>query len=389
MKNLKSIEIFSGAGGLALGLENSGFFHELLVEKDKNSCSNLRYYFYQNKNIFLNNSILESDIRECDFSQYKNKLHLVAGGPPCQPFSLGGKHLAFNDKRDMFPEAVRVIKEVKPKAFIFENVKGLLRKTFSTYFNYIILQLTYPDINKKKNEIWMDHLKRLEKHHLSTNRSNPFYNVIFRLVNSADYGVPQIRYRVLIIGFRNDQNTQWSFPDTTHSIDGLLISKYITKEYWDFHKLSSKHFISPNKTILKHLSFLKSCYSFTKFPKERWLTVRDAISDLPDPRLDSAFTNHEFRNGARSYTGHTGSHLDDPSKTLKAGNHGVPGGENTIVQDDKTIRYYTVRESARIQTFPDDYVFFGSWTENMRQIGNAVPVKLAEIIGKSIYQNLY
>ena len=80
--------------------------------------------------------------------------------------------------------------------------------------------------------------------------------------------------------------------------------------------------------------------------------------------------------------------LDEPSKTIKAGAHGVPGGENTVVLDDGSVRYYTVRESARIQTFPDDYLFFGSWTESMRQIGNAVPVRLAQMIGESVIKEL-
>jgi DNA (cytosine-5)-methyltransferase 1 len=120
----------------------------------------------------------------------------------------------------------------------------------------------------------------------------------------------------------------------------------------------------------------------------RWQTVRDAINGLPNPQGDRAalFSNHEYRGGARQYVGHSGSVLDEPSKTIKAGAHGVPGGENTLVMDNGDLRYYTVRESARIQTFPDTYQFHGSWTESMRQIGNAVPVRLARIIGDSIAQ---
>ena len=133
-----------------------------------------------------------------------------------------------------------------------------------------------------------------------------------------------------------------------------------------------------------------SKYAGYKDRPKPWKTVRDAIFDLPDLRSNAAISipNHEFRPGARSYTGHTGSILDEPSKTIKAGAHGVPGGENTVVLDDGSVRYYTVRESARIQTFPDDYLFFGSWTESMRQIGNAVPVKLAHMIGESVVREL-
>lgn len=98
--------------------------------------------------------------------------------------------------------------------------------------------------------------------------------------------------------------------------------------------------------------------------------------------------NHVFNPGARSYPGHTGSPLDEPGKTLKAGDHGVPGGENMLLRPDGSVRYFTVREAARLQTFPDDYVFRGSWTETMRQLGNAVPVRLAEVIAGSVAATL-
>jgi DNA (cytosine-5)-methyltransferase 1 len=119
--------------------------------------------------------------------------------------------------------------------------------------------------------------------------------------------------------------------------------------------------------------------------------VRDAISDLPDPEnyeLASLIPNHRFQSGAKSYKGHTGSLLDEPAKTLKAGDHGVPGGENMLARADGSVRYFTVRESARLQTFPDEYVFNGTWTETMRQLGNAVPVHLASVVVESVRQQL-
>jgi DNA (cytosine-5)-methyltransferase 1 len=118
-----------------------------------------------------------------------------------------------------------------------------------------------------------------------------------------------------------------------------------------------------------------------------WLTVRDAISDLPRIAVgqrSSKVANHFLNPGARSYAGHTGSPYDEPSKALKAGDHGVPGGENTLRLEDQTVRYYSVRECARLQTFPDDWIFEGSWTESMRQLGNAVPVKLAEVMARPL-----
>ena len=122
------------------------------------------------------------------------------------------------------------------------------------------------------------------------------------------------------------------------------------------------------------------------FPDQPWRTVRDALMGLPDPEREpsSNLANHVFNPGARSYPGHTGSPLDEPAKTLKAGDHGVPGGENMLVRPDGSLRYFTVREAARLQTFPDHYVFRGSWSEAMRQLGNAVPVLLGETVARSV-----
>jgi DNA (cytosine-5)-methyltransferase 1 len=120
--------------------------------------------------------------------------------------------------------------------------------------------------------------------------------------------------------------------------------------------------------------------------------VRDALEGLPDPeahpKLATAFSNHRFQPGARSYKGHTGSPLDEPAKTLKAGDHGVPGGENMLLRPDGSVRYFSVRESARLQTFPDEFLFHGSWTETMRQLGNAVPVELAALVAASVHSQL-
>lgn len=121
-----------------------------------------------------------------------------------------------------------------------------------------------------------------------------------------------------------------------------------------------------------------------------WRTVRDALTDIPDPSQPGAwgFLNHNFQDGAKVYPGHTGSPLDLPAKTLKAGDHGVPGGENMMVLDNGNVRYFSARESARLQTFPDGYIFHGSWTETMRQLGNAVPVTLGRQVAASVAESL-
>ena len=197
-------------------------------------------------------SIFNGDIQSVDFSEYEGKIDLLSGGPPCQPFSIGGKAQGFNDRRDMFPQAARALSEIKPQAFIFENVRGLLRKNFSRYFNYIILQLTYPEITRKQSQNWEEHLSVLEKHHTSgTHTEGLKYNVVFRLVNAADYGVPQKRERVFIVGFRNDIQGNWSFPDATHSKEALDYAKYGTGEYWEKHSLKKQSV----KNYVPHLSF--------------------------------------------------------------------------------------------------------------------------------------
>jgi DNA (cytosine-5)-methyltransferase 1 len=371
---LNSLELFSGAGGLAKGIEIAGANHVAFVEWNTDACKTLRHNYSADL-------IHETDIRSFNFNQFSG-VDLIAGGPPCQPFSLGGKHKGINDERDMFPYAISAIRQLIPKVFIFENVKGLLRKSFADYFNYIVLQLTYPEV-LKKSENWKEHLSELEKVHTKGNIVGLRYNVVFRLVNAVNYGVPQKRERVIIVGIRSDLNISWCFPDETHSEDALLWSKYVTKEYWD------KHGIKPSETDASNMDVEKKRliekYGFFPPSLKPWQTVRDAIIGLPNPQKIREFhPEHYYRSGAKSYAGHTGSDIDQPSKTLKAGDHGVPGGENMIRFTDGSLRYYTILEAKRIQTFPDNYPILGSWTEAMRQLGNAVPVHLGQTVAETL-----
>ena len=233
---LSSIELFSGAGGLALGLCKAGFKHELLVERDTDSVDTVKL---NSNKATAGWNIVESDIRHLEFNDYESTIDLVAGGPPCQPFSLGGKHQAHLDERDMFPHAARVVAQTKPKAFVFENVKGLLRKSFATYFEYIILRLTYPELLPRDDESWMDHLSALERIHTKGEYNGLKYNVVFRLLNAADYGVPQIRERVFIVGIRSDLNLAWSFPEPTHSETELMRSQWLSGQYWKNHGITT------------------------------------------------------------------------------------------------------------------------------------------------------
>ncbi|MCP4115876.1 MAG: DNA cytosine methyltransferase [Desulfobacteraceae bacterium] len=388
---MKSVELFAGGGGLGLGLSLAGFNPEIVIEWDKWACDTIR----ENRNygypLVQRWNVVEGDVREFDYSSISAKIDLVSGGPPCQPFSLGGKHKAFRDKRDMFPAAVEVVRQLAPRAFIFENVKGITRTSFLNYFQYILLQLSYPEIKSKKNEDWIDHLARLEKHKTKGKIKGLTYNVVARVLNAADYGIPQKRERVFIVGFRNDQEKEWNFPNPTHSHDALIHDQWVTGAYWKRHGIGTKNRPEMSARLKGKVEKLESGKLELLNDIQPWRTVRDALIGLPDSqntKQAKKFLNHQFQPGARTYKGHTGSPLDLPAKTLKAGAHGVPGGENMMVLPDGSVQYFSVRESARLQTFPDGYRFHGSWTETMRQLGNAVPVALAQIIGSSVATRL-
>lgn len=376
---MKSLELFSGAGGLAKGLELAGFQHGAFVEFNPDACASLRQNFDPR-------IVHEGDIRDFDF-QTCSGIDLVAGGPPCQPFSLGGKHGAYNDTRDMFPHAIKAIERLTPKAFVFENVKGLLRTSFSEYFRYILLRLTFPDATPEANATWREHFARLQTIPYDTYPGIK-YRVNHRLVNAADYGVPQCRERVVITGIRSDLDAAWTFPVATHSKERLIWDKFVTGSYWDTHKVAKAERETCQNGALGAASRLRDTFGFFAPEPSPWRTVRDALSGVPDPRAQHGIPDHIYRAGARTYAGHTGSHLDSPAKTIKAGGHGVPGGENMLRFPDGSARYFTVYEAKLIQTFPKNYVITGAWGEALRQIGNAVPVMLAETIGKPLFKIL-
>jgi DNA (cytosine-5)-methyltransferase 1 len=384
---MKSIELFAGAGGLGLGLHGAGFRPVQVVEWDRYCCDTIRENKQRKIKAVRDWPLIEGDVRDVDFRKFEGKVDLVSGGPPCQPFSIGGRHHAHADRRDMFPAAVKAVRECKPRAFIFENVKGFTRQTFRNYFEYIRLQLEHPEIEAREDEDWSEHHARLEAYHTSGRRDGLHYNLVARVLNAANYGVPQRRERVFFVGFRSDLGIEWKFPDATHSYDALLVDQ-VRGDYWERHKVRRKDRVLSARAIER--AHRMSDLDFGQYSP--WRTVRDAIHDLPDPEHEpnaaARILNHRFQPGARSYTGHTGSPLDEPAKTLKAGVHGVPGGENMLSRPDGSTRYFTVRESARLQTFPDNFMFHGSWSETMRQLGNAVPVDLAKRIGIDVARHL-
>lgn len=372
---LRSVEMFSGCGGLALGLAKAGFDHLLLVERDSHSIRNMQHNIDGKVKHLADWQVHGDDVRSIDWTRFKGLADFVAGGPPCQPFSIGGLHKGDEDGRDMWPEAVRAIREIEPKAFLFENVRGLLRPKFAEHLEWIRLSLTEPLLEQHPDEGRASHLLRLRAH-----EAEGTYHVAVVKVNAADYGAAQKRHRVLFMGIRRDLADGIDMPKPTHSRGRLLWDQWITGEYWERHGLKMPSGGPQSMIDRRTVSALDACKA--KPDGLPWVTVRDEISGLGDPVLGSKIVNHVFQPGARSYPGHTGSPLDEPAKALKAGVHGVPGGENMIAFPDGSVRYFTVREAARLQGLPDEYEFIGSWSENMRQLGNAAPVQLAQVFGK-------
>jgi len=367
------IELFAGAGGMAIGLKEAGFSPSSFYEVDRCSCETLRHNA-ASKSGTLVGEVVEGRAEEIEWTALKRAVRLLAAGAPCQPFSLAGKHLAERDGRNLFPEVFRAVRQLRPIAVFLENVRGLARESFRPYFEYIIRQLQYPSLEPHRGELWQDHDARIRRSQLSVG-FEPEYRADYRLLDAADFGAPQNRKRVLIVATRRDFPV-YEFPKSTHSWRELLRIQR-SGEYWERHRKRRPNGFS----VSEHAADEKN----GKLP---WLTVRDSLKDLPEPadREDAALMNHWRIPGARRYAGHTGSELDWPAKTIKAGVHGVPGGENTVVEDDGTFRYFTLRETAKLQTFPDHHLFLGARIHVTRQIGNAVPCVLAASIARPLYQ---
>jgi DNA (cytosine-5)-methyltransferase 1 len=380
---MRSVELFSGAGGLALGVARAGFEHSAVVEWDHSACKTLRENQARKVESMPNWPVHECDVRKFDYSLVKSGVDLLAGGVPCQPFSIGGKHRGHADERNMFPEMANAIRQLSPKAVLVENVRGLARPSFSKYLGYIELMLSYPEIPRKRGEEWLEHVGRLERYHTKGRKDGLCYNVVHRVLNAADYGIPQKRERLFVVGVRADLGIEWSFPPPTHCAETLLWEQFRTGEYWERHGIRAP---KPSPSLRTRMEAVT--HYLLPPPRKAWHTVRDAIACLPQPSEkrtnEEPWLTHFMIPGARSYAGHTGSVLDQPAKTLKAGVHGVPGGENMLALPSGQVRYFTIRESARLQSFPDTFVFPDSWTESMRQIGNAVPVELAELIARRL-----
>jgi DNA (cytosine-5)-methyltransferase 1 len=382
-ESMQSLEMFTGGGGLALGIERAGFEHVALVEYNHDSCETLR----------LNSGgpalrrrkwpVRELDSREYRYERWAGRVNLLAAGPPCQPFSIAGKHAGEDDDRNMFPEVIRAARAIRPQVMLIENVRGLSRKAFRPYLDYIVEQLRYPTVTQLAEEGWRDHAERLARMARQHAHADLEYRVTPpHIANLVDYGIPQHRERLFIVAVRSDLDIEWTFPAPTHSQEALIYEQWVTGDYWERHSLTRP--AEPNVPGGAIDRVRRAGVPDSILP---WLTVRDALCGLPEPvdgQEHPRARNHIGIPGARRYYGHDGSPYDEPAKTLKAGGHGVPGGENMLLRDDGSVRYFTVRESARLQTFPDNYMFSGSRSEAMRQIGNAVPVVMGQLLAREL-----
>lgn len=390
-RQLNSLELFAGAGGLALGVHGAGFQLLEVIERDKRAVETLRT---NSRRVFGLDpaKIASQDAREFPYKKYAGQVDLMAGGPPCQPFSNSGSNRGELDPRDGFPIFLDAIGDVLPRAVLIENVRGLLRTRFADYVHYIEQRMRLPLLRAQAGEGWRKHYDRLCSVSDMDVPARQRYVVKHFLVDAADYGVPQRRERVFFVAFRADLGVASFDVPPTHSKEALLHAQFVTGDYWRKHKMEPRtaHLGESLKRRLRIMAEKPLAAGL-----KPWVTVRDAIRDLPPPVPRGApeeILNHTQHPGARIYAGHIGSFLDLPAKALKAGTHGTPGGEN-MLRDDANgkrmrPRYFSTREAARLQTFPDTWNLKGAWGACIKQMGNAVPVALARTFALKIHQRL-
>lgn len=303
---LTSVEICAGAGGQALGLEMAGFNHVALVEYEKEYCDTLK----SNRPKW---NVICGDVKNFSGVQYCGSVDLLAGGVPCPPFSVAGKQLGNDDERDLFPEAIRLVEEIKPRAVMIENVRGFLDPVF---YNYRVKILN--DIASKG------------------------YKVQIKLLNASDYGVPQLRPRIVIVGIRNDISKDFQYPEEQPELA---------------------------KTVGETLYDLMSANGWKG--AKQWADNANTIAPT-------------IVGGSKK---HGGPDLG-PARARKAwaqlGVDGAGVANEAPEADFEGMPRLTPRMIARIQGFPDSWSFGKKKTAACRMIGNAFPPPVACAVGKEI-----
>ena len=310
-RELTAVELFAGAGGMALGTHRAGFRHLALLEVSEHAVSTLRLNAESGSGVRPALPLEPVDVRSFDYAPLQDaSVDLLVAGAPCQPFSLGGVHRGQEDERNLFPEVFRAQRELMPKAVLLENVRGLTRPSFRPYLEYILLQLALPGVSRGEDEQWKPHKERLQKALSGGNHGDaPAYDVWIAVLDCANFGVPQRRHRVFMTALRNDIGPHWAWPHRTHSKDLLLYAQHGDHTYWDAHGMDRPEELEPVQVALP----------VTTNGEARWMTVRDALADVPEPsprKPHPHHPNHIGIPGARIYPGHTGSPVDEPSKAL-------------------------------------------------------------------------
>jgi DNA (cytosine-5)-methyltransferase 1 len=367
------LELFAGAGGMALGMHRAGFEIVDLVERDAASCKTLRE---NADHLGLKNpdQITPRDVRNISYGGY-GRPDLLCAGAPCQPFSRGGERRGRNDERNMLGEVVTAVALTRPRAFVIENVRGLLFDSQIRYLKSIVARLRRPTVEDPSTPGCED----LYHERAPGPGPDDDYAVQWKVLDAADFGLAQRRPRLFIVGISLEEKGTFSWPEETH-FRSDLVEDLRDGIYWNGRDDVSE---AARKRAVANLP-IKALSRGGK----RWRTLRDLTEDLGPPTLPGYRADdpcHVLVRGARLYgTKHTGSPIDWVSKTVKAGVHGTPGGEHIIVKSPGNYRYLTVRECAALQGFPADYVLPEKRTPAMRQLGNAVPVALAEAVGYSL-----
>jgi DNA (cytosine-5)-methyltransferase 1 len=303
-----SIEICAGAGGQAIGLDQAGFEHVALVEFEHLACQTLRF----NRPEW---NIVEKDVRNFSAAKYQG-IDLFAGGVPCPPFSIAGKQLGKDDERDLFPEALRLISECLPKAVMLENVKGILSAKFESYRGQIIAEL-----------------------------NSLGYQCTWKLINSSDYGVSQLRPRAILVALRKEYFNSFAWPEKNKipvpSVGELLFDQ-ITSAGWDASNLLNKAYgIAP--TLVGGSKKHGGADLGPTRAKQAWADMGICGKGLADSPPSADFT-------------------------------GMPR--------------LTLQMTALIQGFPSTWKFAGRKTPAYRQVGNAFPPPVAKAVGESIISAL-
>lgn len=322
------IDLFAGAGGLSLGLKMAGWEAVLASDYDHNACETYRRNFQ-------NVEVLEGDIRNVDWKLLRGKVDLVAGGPPCQPFSVAGNQKANQDSRDMLPEFVRAVREIEPKLFLMENVAGLTSTRHRPYFDLKLSEL-----------------------------SELGYDLHFKVLNAADFGVAQDRLRVIVLGSRMSKPT---FPRQTH---GIKSRPHVTSG----EVLRNTPADEPNRAII----------TYAKNPIIRPSPWAGMLVNGGGRPIDLSQTSQTIPASAGGNRTHI---IDEHGILLEYHAHLIAGGRPLQGIVPKARRL-TVRESARIQSFPDSFEFLGERSSKYRQIGNAVPPLLGKAVGKALLRSL-